>query len=203
MNTKYGCALLAGGAGSRMGSANKAILRYKGRTFLENISRELTKTEMPCYLSVANYEQDTPEGWKLVHDAVTDEDGGYTGPIGGVYSCLKQACEDGLEGLFFIPCDAPYYEISLAGKLLPYINDKTDAVICRTSDGRLQTTFGWYSTRCIPAIEEDISQGKYKLLLTFDKVNTRIVDAEEADINESTFHNINDMEGYRKILDQK
>ena len=48
MNRNTGCALLAGGAGSRMGNINKAELKYQGMTFAEKAASELTATGMPC-----------------------------------------------------------------------------------------------------------------------------------------------------------
>ena len=80
-----------------------------GMTFAEKAESELSGTGMPCYLSVANYEQTIPEGWKLVKDRVRGDDGSYVGPMGGIFSCLIEASEDGLDGLFFMPCDAPEF----------------------------------------------------------------------------------------------
>ncbi len=41
---KYGYALLARGAGKRMGGSNKAALMHDGVTFLDRISSEMDKT---------------------------------------------------------------------------------------------------------------------------------------------------------------
>ena len=49
MDRKYGCAVLAGGAGSRIGHVNKAELEYRGQTFAESIMAEMEETGMPCY----------------------------------------------------------------------------------------------------------------------------------------------------------
>ena len=66
MDRKYGCVLLAGGSGSRMGGRNKAELEYDRVKFAERIEAELSKLGIPCYISAAAYEQDVPEGWALV-----------------------------------------------------------------------------------------------------------------------------------------
>lgn len=91
MEKKYGCAVLVGGQGRRMGQLNKAELKYNGDTFLKHICSEFERLGMKGYISVANYMQDIPEGWIEVRDAVTGPDGGYIGPIAGIYSCLRQA----------------------------------------------------------------------------------------------------------------
>lgn len=203
MEKKYGCVMLAGGGGSRMGGVNKAKLRYNGATFASRICGELEKTGMPCFISAARYDQAVPEGWSVISDDVTDADGEYIGPMGGICTCLRKACDEGLDGLFFAPCDVPYYDSSAVEKLLPYIEDGCDAVMWRTADGRQQTAFGWYSVSCLPMMEEDISNGKYKLLKLLDKLNVKIVDTAEAGADDKIFLNINDRESYRKILSAK
>ena len=142
MNGKYACVILAGGKGSRMGGINKARLRYKGASFYSRIGAELEKTGLPIYISVATYDQSVHDGWVIVKDIVKDENGSYIGPLGGIYSCLVKAGEEGLEGLFFAPCDAPNYDSSIIRKLAEHIDDETDAVIFSNSEGRLQTVFG-------------------------------------------------------------
>ncbi len=186
-----------------MGGVNKAKLRYNGTTFASRICGELGKTELPCFISAATYDQTVPEGWTVVKDETTDESGNYIGPMGGIYSCLRKAAEEGLDGLFFAPCDVPYYDRSVIDKLIPYIDDESDAVIWRTPDGKTQTAFGWYSVSCLPAMEEDISQGKYKLLKLLDKLNVKVIDTAEAGADDKVFLNINDRESYRKILSAK
>lgn len=146
----YGCAVLAGGSGSRMGHINKANLEYGGKTFAEAITDEMARTGLPCYMSVANYKQDVPVGWTVIKDAVTGPGGEYIGPMGGIYTCLIRAREDGLDGLFFAPCDAPFYKTEVSLKLGGYIDAATDVALWRTADNRLQTTFGWYSVNLYP-----------------------------------------------------
>lgn len=198
---RYGCAVLAGGEGRRMGQVNKAELGCNGRSFLEHIFSELEKTGMKGYLSVANYDQDAPENWTLVRDCVTGTDGGFIGPAGGILSCLMQAEKDGLEGLFFAPCDAPFLDAAIYGELAEQIDEETDAVFWRTGDGRVQTTFGWYSVRCIPAFRDDVANGKYKILMTMDRLRCRILSSENHGIYERSFLNINKPEDYRKLTE--
>lgn len=192
--------MLAGGAGSRMGGRNKARLEYDSKTFGERIASEMSGTGMPCYMSVASYDQTLPYGWTAVSDCVTDADGGFVGPMGGIYSCLKRACDDGLDGLFFVPCDAPFYASEVTLKLCDYIRPETDAVLWKTADGRLQTAFGWYSVSCLPALKEDIAGAGYKILKTLDKVRCRIIDTADAGLEDRLFRNINSIKDYGEML---
>lgn len=195
---RCGCALLAGGRGSRMGWVNKAELKYEGQTFADRIAAEMESTGMPCYISSATYEQKTPYGWALVKDEITDSKGNYIGPMGGVFSCLRRAEGDGLDGLFFAPCDAPLFRREIIDKLLMLINNDIDCVCWRTLDGRLQTTFGWYSVKMIPILEEEIQSDHFKLLKSMEKCRAATADAHRFGIDENAFVNINTEEDYRQ-----
>ncbi len=199
---KYGCVLLAGGKGSRMGGVNKAELEYGGRTFAQKVISVMESTGMPCYISTANYEQAVPDGWTPVKDEVTDSASQYIGPIGGIYSCLKKAKKDGLDGLFFAPCDAPFYNTDILDKLSDVINGEYDVVCWRTSDGKVQTAFGWYSVRLIPALKEDINHGRYKVLKIVENSAHRIAEAKDSRVDEKGFANINTDEDYLRIRHQ-
>ena len=56
------------------------------------------------------------------------------------------------------------------------------------------------AVRCIPAMEDDITAGKYKIRMTIDKLNCRIVNTDDAGIDSKAFSNINRPEDYRDIL---
>lgn len=200
---KYGYAVLAGGAGKRMGGANKAALEHNGRTFLDHICSEIEKAHSTYYLSAAIHEQDTPRGWIAVKDVITDSEGKYIGPMGGVYSCLLRAKEDGLDGVFFVPCDAPLYMLDIHEKLAENIYPDDDAVCWRTADGRIQTTFGWYSVRCLPGFREDALNEKYKLIKTLERVSFKVVDTETAGLNDRAFMNINSAIDYHNLRGHK
>lgn len=202
---RSGCAVLAGGAGKRMGKLNKAELNLDGQSFLTGICSEFEKAGFRGYVSVANYDQKAPEGWILVKDSVTGPKGEFIGPTGGICSCLKQAEKDGLEGLFFAPCDAPFYSSGLIRVLADEIDRDAgcDAVIVKTPDGKLQTTFGWYSVRCIDAFQEDALSGKYKILKTLEKLRSKFVSSRDAGIDEKCFLNINSVDDYSKIVQDR
>ena len=200
MNGNYGCAILAGGAGRRMGNINKADLEYGGKTFADSIMSELSNTSLPCYVSVANYEQRVPCGWKQVKDSVTSQGGGFIGPMGGIYSCLMQARKDGLDGLFFAPCDVPLYTSDAISKLAEHVDRNVDSVIWRSGDGRLQMTFAYYSTSLIPILEKLANAGKYSMKECLDKAVVRIVDASDAGVDEKIFSNINSIEDYNRLI---
>ncbi len=199
MEKKYGCALLAGGRGRRMGGINKAELKKDRQTFSETIEAELNSTGMRCYLSTAAYDQIVPEHWVRVPDRILGSDGDFLGPAAGICSCLMQAEQDGLEGLFFAPCDAPFFRASVIEALSMYIKEDTDAVCFRTPDGRVQTVFGWYSVHCIPLMKECLKNGKNKIMMMLEQMNTGIISTEEAGLDDRLFANINRPQDYQNL----
>lgn len=203
-----GCAVLAGGAGKRMGKLNKAELNIGGHSFLTGICSEMEKAGFRGYISVANYDQKAPEGWMLVKDSVTGSEGEYIGPIGGIYSCLKQAEKDGLKGLFFVPCDAPNFRENVVETLKDITVDYNaasgyNAVLFRTKDGRVQTTFGWYSTDCLEMIKDEIDAEHYKVIKVCEEIKTLIVGAADYGITDDAFLNINSAEDYAELNENK
>jgi len=197
---KYGCAILAGGRGSRMGEVNKAELAYQGRAFIDLIAEELEQLELPCYLSSANYAQKNRHGWIHVPDDITDENGEYIGPMGGIFSCLRRAEADGLDGLFFVPCDAPLFTSAEMSILGAHIEKGVDAVIWQTADGRLQPTFGYFGTSCLPKIRDFIERKNYKLRMLLGEINCRILRADEYAVPEKCFRNVNKIEDYEALI---
>ena len=221
---KYGCALLAGGEGRRLGGVNKSLLpagggadRADSETLLARTGRILSGTGMPCYLSVAVYDVPVTDGWTAVDDRDWLEgclpDGapswgtaaaaisGFVGPLGGIYACLSKAQEDGLSGLFFVPCDAPQYEVDVIGKMLPYLLEEgnpdaevlqtPDAIIWQTRDGRQQVAFGWYSISCLPVLRKQLAAGHYKVRDALAELRVMQLQTEAEGLPEERFRNLN------------
>ena len=119
--------------------------------------------------------------------------------MGGIYACLKKAEEDGLDGLLFCPCDAPFYSGRIMEKMLTQIDHASDAVVFRTTDGRLQTTFGYYSVSGLPVMKADLERGRYKLLRYLEEVNSKIVSASACGLEDRLFMNVNTIEDYQNL----
>ena len=198
---KYACAMLCGGRGRRLGNIDKSQLEYKGMSFESLTVEKLESTGLKCYISCAAYEHEAPEGWTLVKDCVFDEKGEQIGPMGGIYSCLLKAQEDGYDGLFFVPCDAPLFKATTIRLMEEQIRPDTLAAVWRTPDGKRQPTFGYYSTELIPVIEKSIEDGFYRIGRVIELADALILSAKDAGIDDSEFRNINFMEDYRALVE--
>lgn len=194
---EWGCVLLAGGKGSRMGGVNKGSLTYEGMTFGERIGAELSVCSVPCFLSEAVYEKGL-RGFLTVRDQVRDSEGQFVGPIGGIYSCLCQAEEMGLKGLFFVSCDMPFFRKEMA-QLLMASTEQGDAVLWRTRDGRIHPVCGFYSVNCLPALEARIKAGDYRLMGLLKGLSCRILDTSSCHLPDFWFENVNTPEIYQHL----
>lgn len=161
---KPGCLLLCGGKSSRMGR-DKAKLIYQNQSFLEIISAKLRKTGMPCYISLADHEEEIPGGFIPLYDAVHDENGSTIGPLGGIYTGLMQCAKDGLSGLFAVPVDAPLFETEILELIAKAHAEEPDAdlLIPVTSGGREHPACGYYSLSVMDVMKEMISAHDYRL----------------------------------------
>ena len=117
---QYGCVLLNGGKSSRRGGSDTAELLNRGKRFEERIKGELEQLGLPVFVSEAKKSPDP----RAIPDLIPE-----AGPLGGIYSCLKQT---GLDGLFFDTSDMPLFASYLGKRALMDAGDKWDAVIWKT-----------------------------------------------------------------------
>ncbi len=162
---KSGCLILCGGKSRRM-IQDKARLVYKGRSFLEMICEQVSRMAMPRYISLAETEEEVPAGFTALKDGVCDENGGFIGPLGGVYTGLKQCVRDGLEGMYTVPVDLPLFESELFELISEAVRTEpqTDIYLLESSDGRIHPAAGYYRTRVIDTAEDLISRHDYRLM---------------------------------------
>ena len=176
---QYGCVLLKGGKSSRMGGSDKAKLLYRGKSFEERIKGELEQLGLPVFVSEAKKSPDP----RAIPDLIPE-----AGPLGGIYSCLKQT---GLDGLFFVSCDMPLFASYLGKRALMEAGDKWDAVIWKTRDGRIHPVCGWYSARCLPVLEKQLLEKNGKVRDLLGKLQVKVLETENEHVPDRWFLNVN------------
>lgn len=126
-----GALILMGGQNSRMGGNVKGLLKINEVTFLERIIHVLEDFST-IYLSVnkkcsseeiKKYEE---MGLSVIVDIYDD-----IGPMGGIYSSLKNCKED---YLFITACDMPFINKDLINKLQANMKNNVDVVIFSKKD---------------------------------------------------------------------
>lgn len=202
MDKSIGIAILAGGAGRRMGSVNKAALPYFTGTFGEKIARELNKLGNTGFISAANYDMtgaDLPGDWSIVDDSITGADGSFVGPIGGICSVLAEAGKKGLRGVFFVPCDMPRFRHEMT-ELLEIGDDEDRVVLWQTRDGRMHMACAFYPVAGLPVLMKAVENGNYRLRDAAALIGMRVVKAEDKHVPENFFVNINNPMEYGALM---
>lgn len=178
--------VLAGGKSSRMGR-DKAVLRYRGETFLQRSVRILKSLGLDVSV-VANRKNNAwlekDPGARIVLDEI---DG--AGPLGGLLTALKFSSS---KNNYFLPCDMPFVEPDFFRLIEPFTH-AFDAVAAEDSQGRLHPLCGYYSKHCLASIQQLIDRGDRKVSTIFSAkdVTALIVKAAEFGIPDSLFFNAN------------
>lgn len=163
---KIGCVILAGGKSSRMGT-DKALLEWKGRTFLEQLAGEMDFFEEKWIVGEKRRLK-TELSWNAAEDIYPD-----CGPIGGMQTSLS-LCQS--EALFVVSCDTPLMKRSVYELLYEaYREDEYDAVISVTGDGKYHPLCGIYRKTVGELFEQQIQKGQNKIMASFEKIRVKYV----------------------------
>lgn len=141
--------ILAGGAGRRMGGADKGLISLQGRPLIEHVIGQLT-TQVEQLIIVANRNLDTycEYGHPVVSDAMPD----YPGPLVGMLAGLSAS---NTSHVLFASADAPRIPSDLAAQL-----NKAGTSAVATDNHGWQPLFCLVSRQQLPALEEAIAQGE-------------------------------------------
>ena len=178
---KISCAILAGGKNVRMNGQNKAFLTTQTQTFIERLICELKDFD-EIMISCANMEDYKNFNIKLVEDEIKD-----IGPLGGIYSCLKQARND---HLFICAVDMPGIKKELVEFLIQFISSDYDAYIIKT-DTKVHTVCAIYRKTLLTAMENSINNKNYVILNPLDQGNVKYVDLKYSCFPDDIVTNIN------------
>lgn len=187
---RIGCAILAGGKSSRMGT-DKALLEYDGKNFIKRLCDELDFFEEKI-IARGNRSDIKDISWDIIPDIYPDH-----GPVGGLHAVLS-ICES--DAVFCVSCDMPLLQVSLVKTLCGYMEDEIDAVIAVTEDGRKHPLCGIYRKSILPVLEEQILADNNRVMAALNKIRTEyvILDCQ----NSRQLKNINMPEDYLAILEK-
>ncbi|MCB1361427.1 MAG: molybdenum cofactor guanylyltransferase MobA [Rhodobacter sp.] len=108
--------VLAGGLGTRMGGADKALLPLGGRPMLAHCLQRLAPQVDRIAIS-ANGEPARLAGFGL--PVLADSVPGYPGPLAGVLAAMDWAASAGAGGVVSLAADTPFAPADLAARLTP------------------------------------------------------------------------------------
>ncbi|MFG6158361.1 molybdenum cofactor guanylyltransferase MobA [Halomonas sp. 1390] len=114
--------ILAGGQGRRMGGRDKGLEPFAGRPLVAHVRERLAGHVAEVLINAnRNVERYRP----LADRVVTDAEGGYQGPLMGIYSGLRAATTP---WLVVTPCDTPALPEDLVERLVAGIGEHDIAV---------------------------------------------------------------------------
>lgn len=189
------CAVLLRGGKSRRMGRDKALLPWKGSTFLETVASRLEFLDEK-YLSVAaagsNSDRDSlSDKWVRLPDLIPD-----CGPLGGIYTAL-QTCE--AEWALVVSCDIPAVEQQFLKMLLEERSDDNDIIYPLTPDGRMHMTCAVYRKSIAPILRQQIEKGDNRLRVLPDFCRAKAIRIDHADLIRMV-SNINTGEELERIL---
>lgn len=170
--------VLAGGKSSRFGS-NKALAILNEQSLLE---RALNGLKPFCHtlLISGNYPEYKEYACEQVYDIFTG-----LGPLGGIYSALKQA---ETSYILFSTCDMPFITEPLL-KRLTANEPPADITVWKQKDGSLQLFPALYARSVLPLIEQHIHSHRLSIRSLLPEVNTCTLPIN--DDEEDAFLNVN------------
>jgi molybdopterin-guanine dinucleotide biosynthesis protein A len=144
--------ILAGGKSRRMGK-EKGLVDFKGQPLIDYSIKVLNElcSEIIISSNSKNYDH---LGFKVVPDLYPD-----TGPMGGIYSCLKQSA-NALN--LVLSCDMPFVTIGIFHHLLAKRGDSLVCVPWHEND-HFEPLCGVYHHNILGEMEVYIKSKNYKL----------------------------------------
>lgn len=173
--------LLAGGKSKRMGE-DKAFLRFRGK-YLYTYPLGVLRHFCSEILISSSDERFREEDVELVGDVYKDK-----GPLGGVYSCLREAKS---AKCIILSCDLPLVTKEFIGMLLKVADDSL-ITAGLNKNGLPEPLAGIYDRSLVHKMETHILSGNYKMSNLLDGEKVTLIDVEKRGFNsDRIFFNVN------------
>ncbi len=177
--------VLAGGQGRRMGGVDKGLTLLRGRPMIAWVLERLAP-QVGALLINAN--QNLEQYRALGYSVVTDEIGGFAGPLAGLQAGMRAARTP---FVLTCPCDSPFIPTDLAARLFAALGPQdTDLAVVKTGNWH-QPVFALVRTALMPNLTAFLEKGGRKI----DAWYTTLKFAEVCfDDEEEAFSNINTLD---------
>ena len=175
--------ILTGGHSRRMGK-DKALLKVKGRTILENTVRLIEPYVEEIFVSIR--EDQANEPIRSAYQNLIDQPN-YNGPMAGI---LSAAFKDSASSWLIVSCDLPLLDNKTIEILIEKRSKANDATVFSTQENKIEPLCGIYESRLLkkfknsPEIIEKMSPQ-----LTLMKMDLEIIKP----LNNNALYNLNRM----------
>lgn len=154
--------MLAGGAGRRMGGADKALLRFAGCTLVDHaVARFGPQVEALALSANGDPARFAPLGLPVLPDDSP------LGPLSGVLSALRWAAPLGASAVVSVPVDSPFLPGDLTPRLCLAAETAATGLAIAAVAGRLHPTFGLWPVAVAPALAAFLASGAKPKVMDF------------------------------------
>lgn len=186
--------ILAGGRSSRIGT-NKALLKFGDQTILERVFSQLSNV-VDRIILISN-DQRAYQTFRVpgFSDVYTN-----CGPLGGLHSGLTHS--PSMWNLV-LSCDIPLIRSDFLDKMVSFLREgRYDMVLPQTSDGTYHPLCAVYAKTCLPVVEQNLKQGKFKMGLLYSdpRLRVRIVTQSDFPFSDALLTNVNTREEYLALM---
>lgn len=162
-------AILAGGAGSRIGG-DKPRRLLGGTRLLDHALTTARGAAAPVILVARTPEQVEGFAGTVVLDAP-----GIAGPLAGLLSALAWAADTGADRVLTLPCDMPFLPFDLRQRLEQALTPNLGVAVA-ASDGRLHPVCALWRTAAAPTLVRRAGEGRLSLHGLSEAVGRAVVD---------------------------
>ncbi|PAV14141.1 molybdenum cofactor guanylyltransferase [Methanosarcina spelaei] len=198
--------VLAGGRGRRMGSVEKVLLEFEGKTILERLLESLFRVVDEVIISFRGKNQEekfrpvlekfSAHEIRFCFDTLED-----AGPLEGIRAGLFES-----RGEYSFVCagDMPFVNSRVVDLLFEKASGH-DAALPKWEDGKFEPLHAVYSKKMIPEIEKAFERGKRSVLTPVlemkDVVFVEVSEIREIDTELRTFANINTVDEMQRTIE--
>lgn len=192
-------AVLAGGRSRRFGS-DKALAELGGESLLERAVHKLER--VAARVGIVANESATRAGSVAVRPDEIPE----IGPLGGLYTALGWAVEEGTEGVIVLATDMPFVPVGLLVALAEGLDAGTAVVPASRGPRGLEPLCAAYHVDCLDAVTDAVERGERAVISFFPAVRVRVLEPRLVSTfgdPEEIFFNVNrpaDQERARELL---
>jgi molybdopterin-guanine dinucleotide biosynthesis protein A len=181
--------ILAGGQSRRM-RREKSLLPVDGRSLIEAIIEQIQPNFPVVMISAGDRNKFTFLNLPVIEDEAPGQ-----GPLPAILSALRaSACRLN----FVMACDIPIIHIPFLKKILS-LAPSYEIVVPRYRDGKFEPLFAAYGRSVIPAIEQQIASGDFKISSLFRTCRTKFVAMD----GQKWFRNLNTIEEYHDYMQKQ
>ncbi|MFD2189799.1 molybdenum cofactor guanylyltransferase MobA [Pistricoccus aurantiacus] len=174
--------ILAGGQGRRMGGRDKGLVSFAGGPLIAQVRKRLEGQVAEVLININRHREEYAGFGDRI---VTDREGGYQGPLMGIWSGLRAATTP---WVIVVPCDSPLLPVDLVSRLVKGLEEADIAV---AHDGeRLHPVVALIRRDLAEDLGASLAAGERKIDRWYDRHAWRSVDfsdCPEAFANLNTF----------------